>query len=169
MIEIDREKLAEDNMNLVYYVIRKYYPTFIANEEVVQSGMYGLAKACKTFDPDKGIKFSTYAVKGIRTYVLDAIDKEIKRTNQEISLDAELNNAFNIQSILVGEDDVMDVSLLDAETFVGTLNEREKIIVNLQKDGYTQREIAEILGVTYQRIGQIHRRIKLKWREFNER
>ena len=169
MNEIDREKLAEDNLPLVYYTIKKYYPTFVANEEVLDGGMYGFAKACKTFNPDKGIKFSTYAVKCIKMYAFNEIDKEIRRNGKEVSLDAELNGEYNLQQVLVGEEDILDVSWLDAETFIETLNEREKFIISLQKDGYTQREIAKVMGLTFQRIGQIHRNIKSKWRKFNER
>ena len=168
MSEIDREKLAEDNINLVYFTIRKYYPTFIGNEEVVQNGMYGLAVACKRFDPDKGVLFSSYAVRCIRSWVLHAIEKEIRRIENETSLDAELNEDFTMYNVLAVEDDGLNLPMVDIESFLDTLNEREKLIVKLQNEGYTQREIAEIFGVTFQRIGQLHRKIKLKWREFNE-
>ena len=52
MSEVDREQLAADNMKLVYFVLKKYYPTFAGNEEIIGCGMYGLARACKYYNPD---------------------------------------------------------------------------------------------------------------------
>ena len=41
----DRKKFIEENVNLVYVIVREYYPTFIFDEDVIQCGMVGLCKA----------------------------------------------------------------------------------------------------------------------------
>ena len=63
-----KNKLIEDNMSLVYFIINKYYPTYITDEDIVQAGMLGLCKAGDTWNEDKGA-FSTYAAICIRNNI----------------------------------------------------------------------------------------------------
>ena len=65
---MNKNELIEKNMNLVYFVISKYYPTFIHDEDIVQSGMLGLCKAADKWDESKS-KFSTYAGRCIRNEI----------------------------------------------------------------------------------------------------
>lgn len=64
------EKLVLDNLNLVRFVLNKYF-SGISNRETwddaFQEGCIGLMESVKKFNPDEnsGCKFSTYAVKGI--------------------------------------------------------------------------------------------------------
>lgn len=79
---VDRDKLIQDNIPFVYYIIHKYYPTFSKDEDIIQSGMVGLVKAANKFDASKG-KFSTYA--GV--IIKNEIAKELKlRVNDSITI-----------------------------------------------------------------------------------
>ena len=72
-------------MNLVYYLIRTYYPNFIKDEDVVQSAMLGLCSAAEKFDKTKG-EFSTYASQ----WILGEIKKVLRdrdRWSVETSLE----------------------------------------------------------------------------------
>lgn len=69
--DIDLEKLFKDNVKLVGFVITKYFRRIIENgirerEDLLQEGYIGLWRACKRFDPDRGVEFSTFAVSHIR-------------------------------------------------------------------------------------------------------
>ena len=64
-------------MNLVYYLIRTYYPNFIKDGEIIQSGMLGLCRAVEKFDESKG-KFSTYASRCI----LGEIKRELQNRSR---------------------------------------------------------------------------------------
>lgn len=52
--------LFEKNIDLVYYMISRYYPLNIQDEDVIQNGMIGLWKACITYYESLNM-FSTYA------------------------------------------------------------------------------------------------------------
>ena len=57
-----RERLVTRNLNLVHHVVRRYRMSGHDPEELFQVGCLGLVKAVDRFDPDRGTRFSTYAV-----------------------------------------------------------------------------------------------------------
>jgi RNA polymerase sigma-B factor len=68
----DLNKLVEENLPLVGYVISKYYPSIVGTPEYddyFQSGAVGLVIAAKKFNPRLGYAFSTYAVPTIHGYM----------------------------------------------------------------------------------------------------
>lgn len=57
-----RDKLAEDNMGLVWSVVKKFTNRGYEADDLFQIGCIGLLKAIDKFDFSYGVKFSTYAV-----------------------------------------------------------------------------------------------------------
>lgn len=51
----DINKAIEENTPLVYYIIRKYFPTFVHDDDIIQSGLIGLWKSLINFDSTKNI------------------------------------------------------------------------------------------------------------------
>lgn len=59
------DELVESNLKLVRHVIKKYYPSHIADDDAFQLGCMGLMNAVKSYDASRG-SFSTYAAFFIR-------------------------------------------------------------------------------------------------------
>lgn len=57
MTEVER---FNDNKNIIPFLIKKYFPFLSGDEDILQEAYLVLWKCCKTFDPDRGVKFSTY-------------------------------------------------------------------------------------------------------------
>lgn len=57
-----REALVEQNMGLVYSVVRRFKNRGVEMEDLIQIGCVGLLKAIDKFDVSYDVKFSTYAV-----------------------------------------------------------------------------------------------------------
>ena len=57
-----REKLVSLNLPLVHVLCRRYPVEIVDYEDIFQEGCIGLLKALQKFNPEKGAKFSTYAV-----------------------------------------------------------------------------------------------------------
>ncbi len=57
-----REQLVEENMGLVYTVVRRFLGRGCEQEDLVQIGCIGLLKAIDNFDTSFDVRFSTYAV-----------------------------------------------------------------------------------------------------------
>lgn len=169
--------LIERNLRLVVYIARKFENTGISIEDLVSIGSIGLIKAVNTFDPGKGIKLATYASRCIENEILMYLRRNNK-LKSEISLDEPLNidwdgNELLLSDILGTEGDIIykaieekvDKSLLF--TAVNKLAPREKTIMELRfglagNHEKTQKEVAEILGISQSYISRLEKRIILK-------
>ena len=65
-----RNTLVEHNLRLVAHIVKKYYAASGEQEDLISIGTIGLLKATSSFDPDKGIRFATYASKCIENAIL---------------------------------------------------------------------------------------------------
>ena len=55
-------KMVEENMGLVYSIVRRFSGRGYETEDLTQIGAIGLIKAVKKFNPEFNVQFSTYAV-----------------------------------------------------------------------------------------------------------
>ena len=58
----DTDSLVEENIGLIYMVLKRFKNRGRDMEELFQVGAEGLTKAAARFEPDRGYAFSTYAV-----------------------------------------------------------------------------------------------------------
>ncbi len=174
-----RELLIIHNLRLVVYIAKKFDSTGANIEDLISIGTIGLIKSVKTFCPEKNIKLATYASRCIENEILMFLRKSSQMKN-EMSIDEPLNvdwdgNELLLSDILGSEEDhvfgeieqeVEKDLLLCA---VNGLPEREKTIMELrfglakEKD-HTQKEVADLLGISQSYISRLEKRIidKLK-------
>ena len=70
------QRLVLRNLPLVRYVLRSlaiHLPPSVDREDLVEAGFIGLIDASRKFDPDRGVKFHTYAITRIRGSMLDEL------------------------------------------------------------------------------------------------
>lgn len=72
--EAHRWRLAMSGRRIAHGEARKLAGPFLDEEDLVQEGYVGLLRAAKRFDPDRGIRFSTYARWWVRAQMTRAID-----------------------------------------------------------------------------------------------
>ena len=72
------ERLVTANLRFVISFVRKYQGQGLELNELVCIGNEGLLKAVKRFDPDRGVKFISYAVWWIRQTVLEALAEQTR-------------------------------------------------------------------------------------------
>lgn len=162
--------LIEDNIKLVYFIINKYYPTWVNDEDIIQTGMLGLCKAAENWDESVST-FSTYASKCICNEIR-AEFKRRKRHSGVYSLDYEMTNSegesTSFGDIQVGDEDVTDIDCLSFDCFVDQLSEADQQIIQWRQDGMDTPSIAERLGVGCDTVYKTIRKIMRMWREYNE-
>ena len=177
-----RSALIEHNLRLVVYIARKFDNTSVGVEDLISIGTIGLIKAINTFDVDKNIKLATYASRCIENEILMYLRRKNK-TRMEVSIDEPLNvdwdgNELLLSDILGTEEDVIYQGLeQEAEhrvlgSAISKLSEREQVIVKLRfginmPEGRekTQKEVADLLGISQSYISRLEKRIMKRLRK----
>ena len=174
-----REVLIEHNLRLVVYIARKFDNTGVGVEDLISIGTIGLIKAINSFNPDKNIKLATYASRCIENEILMYLRRNNK-TRMEVSIDEPLNvnwdgNELLLSDILGTDEDVIykgiegEVNRMLLNKAIRCLSPREQTIIKLRfgintKDGYdrTQKEVADILGISQSYISRLEKKIILR-------
>ena len=73
-----RQEMIASNTGLVAFVAQKYKVNTLSFDDLMQEGLVGLIKAVDRFDPDRGNRFSTYAIYWIRQAISRLIVKQDK-------------------------------------------------------------------------------------------
>src|SRR4051794_30847132 len=68
-----RNERVMENQGLVHQVARGFRGRGVALEDLVQFGNIGLIRAAEKFEPERGLRFSTYAVYWIRQAIYKGI------------------------------------------------------------------------------------------------
>lgn len=174
-----REVLIVHNLRLVVYIAKKFESTGVGVEDLVSIGTIGLIKAVNTFRPNKNIKLATYASRCIENEILMYLRKSVQYKN-ELSIDEPLNidydgNELLLSDIIGTDDDVVNRDIeSEAERemlrlAVSELGSREREIMEMRfglADGQekTQKEVAELIGISQSYISRLEKKIikKLK-------
>lgn len=67
------QKLALSNLRLVVKIANEYKNAFFNLLDLVQEGNLGLLRAVEKFDPDRGVRFVSYAAWWVRAFILKYI------------------------------------------------------------------------------------------------
>ncbi len=169
-----RNKLIEHNLRLVVFLAKKYENTKIDLEDLVSIGTIGLIKGVNTYQLDKNIKLATYASRCIDNEILMYLRKT-KKKRTEISFEDSLSfdadgNELHLEDVLgteanivtKGLEDELDRNLLYQE--VAKLEGRDKEIIEYRyglngKKELTQKEVANLLGISQSYISRIEKKV----------
>ena len=173
------QTLIEHNLRLVVYIARRFENTGVGLEDLISIGTIGLIKAVDTFRSDKNIKLATYASRCIENEILMYLRK-LSRERSEVSFDEPLNTDWDGNELLLSDvlgtdaDEVSRPLEDDAERrllheALERLDEREQDIIALRfglRDGneYTQKEVADRMGISQSYISRLEKRIILRLR-----
>jgi RNA polymerase primary sigma factor len=94
------ERLVTANLRFVISYVKKYQGRGLGLAELVCIGNEGLLKAVKKFDPDKGVKFISYAVWWIRQTVLQALAEQTRSVRIPLNQNSNLARLSRIDIAL---------------------------------------------------------------------
>jgi len=175
-----RSILVERNLRLVVYIAKKFENTGIGMEDLISIGTIGLMKAANTFRPDKNIKLATYASRCIENEILMFIRKS-GNIRTELSIDEPLSTDYDgnellLSDVLGTDEDSATRGLEEDEekkiiyAALATLSPREKEIIELRfglsgGKEMTQKDVADVLGISQSYISRLEKRILARLRE----
>ena len=177
-----REILVEHNLGLVVCIAKKFNRTEENMEDLISVGTIGLIKAVNTYDESRKIKLATYAARCVKNEMLMYLRAGNKR-EREISInvplyvDREGNECFLLD--VLGTDKDMLYQKLERKTHgirlqnaVRQLSDRERAVVQLRygintgsERNRTQKEVAQLLGVSQSYLSRLERKIIRQLRE----
>ena len=177
--QMAKDKLIEHNLRLVVFLAKKYESVKVDLEDLVSIGTIGLIKGIDTYSMDKNIKLATYVSRCIDNEILMFLRKN-KRLNSEISLEESLSydadgNELHLEDIIGTDKDIVtkdienrnDKKIMLEE--INKLNKRDKEIITLRyglmgKEEKTQKEVADMLGISQSYISRIEKKVIKKLR-----
>ncbi|HHU22235.1 MAG TPA: RNA polymerase sporulation sigma factor SigK [Clostridiales bacterium] len=168
-----RNKLIEHNLRLVAHIIKKYYTQTGDTDDLISIGTIGLIKGISTYRPDKGVRLATYASKCIENEILMYF-RGLRKTSGDLSLSESIDmdgdgNNLSLMDIISQEDDLLEkVSLQETVKNLrhfldSVLTPREADIVRMRyglddAPPKTQREVAEICGISRSYVSRIEKK-----------
>ena len=174
-----RQKLIEHNLRLVAHVVKKYYAMSGEQDDLISIGTIGLIKAIDSFDPDKGIRLSSYASRCVENEVLMHF-RALRKSSQDLSLDDPIegdgDGSLTIMDTIATDDTIVDdIDLrIKSRKLYGfldrVLTEREKKVV-IHRYGLfdhrplAQREVAQMMGISRSYVSRIETTAVNKLRE----
>lgn len=178
-----RNTLIIHNLRLVVFIAKKFESTKIPLDDLVSIGTLGLIKGIETFKIDKNIKLATYASRCIENEILMYLRKTQKSRNdysldEVLSIDGDGNEM--VLADIIASSDALALNKLTKEEDISNLyyaldklTKREREIVVLRfglfdHEELTQKEVADLLGISQSYISRLEKRILEKMRRIIE-
>lgn len=174
-----RQKLIEHNLRLVAHIVKKYFARQSDQEDLISIGTIGLIKAVDSFNPQKGIRLSSYASRCVENEILMYF-RGGKKSAQDLSLYEPIDtdrdgNALTLLDTLAEDDAIVET--LDLKWKSGRLYQlvqsaltpRERMIVCLRyglggRAPQPQRVVAKRLGISRSYVSRIEKKALEKLR-----
>lgn len=172
--------LIEHNMRLVAHVAKKYQYTDYETEDLLSVGTIGLIKAVNTFNVDRGSRLATYAAKCVENEILMLL-RAHKKYSKEVSLyepigvDKDGETVSLVDVVEAENRNTLDELILSQdvkelyEVFKKCLKSNEQTVVQMRYGlfggkEYTQREIAQAMGISRSYVSRIEKKAVEKLR-----
>lgn len=174
-----RNTLVEHNLRLVAHIMKKYYTQTDDSEDLISIGTIGLIKGINTYRADKGVRLATYASRCIENEILMHFRSQRKSAG-DVSLSEALDvdsdgSGLSVMDIVATEEDMADV--VGSEEICRSLRgcmareltQREVDIITMRygiggAKPKTQRETAELCGISRSYVSRIEKRALEKLR-----
>jgi RNA polymerase primary sigma factor len=148
-------RMVESNLRFVVSIAKGYRNRGLSFLDVINEGNLGLMKAARTFDPDRGVRFVSYAVWWIRQSILAAIldkadivripqsqSKKIRRITKQVDAMKQKNGGPVSDTEIMKKADISRETLNDVQQFshgymsldTTHIGESEKPIIEFLKD-----------------------------------
>jgi RNA polymerase primary sigma factor len=155
-------KLVESNLRFVVQVAKGYQGKGLPLSDLINEGNMGLIKAAKRFNPDKGVKFISYAIWWIRQTMRQSLREQARMirlpANKERYLTKVEKAFFNLSQELERQPTVDEIageikgSAEDVENILEMSGECLSLDATLGEDDVSLRDM--VPGTDYQKLSR---------------
>lgn len=172
-----RQTLIEHNLRLVTHIAKMYYHPKVELMDLIQEGNLGLIEAVDRFNPEMGLRFSTFAVWWIRKRILRYLGRGEDLVRLDTPIKGEEGETLCLGDTIMDEETILggpacegqDTQLEQEESRqqmlkrIERLSKREKEVLMMlygvtEERALTPQEVAERLGVSIRRFYHIRDR-----------
>ena len=175
-----RNALVEHNLRLVSHIMKKYYTQHEDMDDLISIGTIGLIKGINTYRADRGVRLATYASRCIENEVLMYFRSQ-KKSAGDMSLSEALDvdsdgNGLSMMDVVAEDEDLaerigtQEICRSLKQCVKTSLDPREAQVITLRygldgKQPRTQKETAEMCGISRSYVSRIEKRAIEKLRE----
>lgn len=142
------EELVKSNLRFVVSYAKRYRNTHVHFLDLINEGNIGLLHAAKKFDPEKNVKFITYAVWWIRQAILHALSEQggafrlpPKRANLMYRLEKAISTMMSEQNRIPTPDELaldLGVTAKEVQTLLQASHENFSLSSELDEESHTE-------------------------------
>lgn len=170
-----KDELVLNNIELIYFVLKKM-KLFNKKDDYYDAGLIGLIKAANYYNPEKGFKFSSLAVRCIQNEIMMVIRSEnrFSNNNKLVSLNTPiLDNGKDeitlidiLSSDLNIEDDLLEKDLIETlvKAVMRLTKEEQQILKLYYGEELSQIEVAEKMNIAQPTVARKLKKIIKKLR-----
>ncbi|HSP14410.1 MAG TPA: sigma-70 family RNA polymerase sigma factor [Thermoanaerobaculia bacterium] len=150
------EELVKANLRFVVSYAKRYRNSHVLFLDLINEGNIGLIHAAKKYDPDKNVKFITYAVWWIRQAILHALSEQggafrlpPKRANLMYRLEKAISASMTEGSHLPTPEELaasLGVTVKEVQTLMHAGNDNFSLNAELDDESHT--ELADVIEQT---------------------
>jgi RNA polymerase primary sigma factor len=150
------EELVKANLRFVVQYAKRYRNTHVLFLDLINEGNIGLIHAARKFDPEKNVKFITYAVWWIRQAILHALSEQggafrlpPKRANMMYRLEKAISTAMNEGLQIPTPEELatsLGVTVREVQTLMQANTDNFSLSSELDEESHT--ELADVIEQT---------------------
>lgn len=168
----EQRKLVEDNHNYIFYFLNKYG---LSIDEWYDMAAIGLCKAARSYNQYQS-KFVTYAHQCMFTTVFSekrkeksskAVPRHMMTSLQDLAYTNTAGKQIKYEDCIPSDANLEEIALSQVAVaeVMDKLSDRERTILQMTIDGYSQEQIAQRIGISQSHSSRIIRGIRTRLRE----
>lgn len=148
-----RQTLIEHNLRLVTHIAKMYYHPKVELMDLIQEGNLGLIEAVDRFNPEMGLRFSTFAVWWIRKRILHYLGRSEDLVRLDTPIKGEEGETLCLGDTIMDEETILGGPACEGQdTQLEQEESRQQMLKRIERLSKREKEVLMMLyGITEER------------------